>query len=245
MHLSTDGIIIKETIARENDKYIVALTRHAGLITAYARGARRIKSKNATASGLLCYADLTFYKGKDTYQLDEASAREVFFDLRSDIVKLSLAQYFCELALCLAPEGGEAEEFLRLMLNALHYLCKGTRDMYCVKAIVELRMLCLAGYMPDLTACCACQRDEADILYFDVRGGVLYCADCKPQTAGLIPLNRTVLAAMRHIAYSEFDRLFRFTLPEATAKELTRATERFLLHQVERGFNTLDFYHTL
>lgn len=245
MHLSTDGIIIKETIAGENDKYIVALTRHAGLVNAYARGARRIKSRNASSSGLLCYSDLTFFKGKDTYKLDEASAKEVFFDLRSDIVKLSLAQYFCELALCLAPEGCEAEEFLRLMLNALHFLCKGTRDANCIKAVFELRMLCLAGYMPDLTACCACHKDEDDILYFDTRGGVLYCAGCRPQLGGLIPVNRTILAAMRHIAYSEFDRLFRFTLPEITAKELTRVTERFLIHQVERGFNTLDFYHTL
>lgn len=245
MHLSTDGIIIKETPAKENDKFITALTRHQGLVNAYARGTRRIKNRNATGSGLLCYSDLTFFKSKDTYQLDEASAKEVFFDLRSDIVRLSLAQYFCELALCLAPEGCEAEEFLRLMLNALHYLCKGSRPENVIKAVYELRLLCLAGYMPDLTACSVCNKDEDDILYFDTRGGVLYCPGCRPQGGGLIPINRTILAAMRHIAYSEFDRLFRFTLPEVTAKELTRVTERFLLHQVERGFNTLDFYHTL
>ena len=36
---------------------------------------------------------------------------ELFFDLRKDIAMLSLAQYFCELASLLAPEGAEAGDF--------------------------------------------------------------------------------------------------------------------------------------
>lgn len=245
MHLSTDGIIIKEKIAGENDKYIVALTRKAGIINAFARGTRRIKNKNASSSSLLCYSELTFFKSRDTYHLDEASAKEVFFELRGDIVRLSLAQYFCELALCLAPEECEAEEFLRLMLNSLHFLSKSSRPMDCIKAIVELRMLCLAGYMPDITGCTCCGGDEDDIMYFDPKGGVIYCEKCRKNAARLIALNRTVLAAMRHISYSEFDRLFSFTLPDDTAKTLSKVTEKFLLNQTERGYKTLDFYHTL
>ena len=35
----------------------------------------------------------------------------MFFSLRTDFEKLSLAQYFCELALALAPEKMEAGDF--------------------------------------------------------------------------------------------------------------------------------------
>lgn len=245
MHLSTDGLIIRENIAGENDKYIVALTRKYGIINAYARGTRRLNNRNAAGSALLCYSELTFFKSKDTYKLDEASPKNVFFELRSDIVRLSLAQYFCELALCLAPEECEAEEFLRLMLNALHFLCSGGRPADCIKAVVELRMLCLAGYMPDITCCAVCGGDKDDTMYLDTKGGQLFCGSCKPSSEGVIPVNRTVLAAMRHICYCEFDKLFSFTLPENTAKALSRTTERFLQHQTERGYKTLDFYNSL
>lgn len=245
MHLSTDGIIIREKKAGESDKYIVALTRRGGLISAYARGTQKIKSKNAPATSLLCYSDLTFFKSKGTYQLDEASAKEMFFPLRGDIVKLSLAQYFCELALCLAPEESEAEEFLRLMLNAFTFLESGRRAQDCIKAIVELRMLSLAGYMPDLTECAGCGKDDGGQMYFSMENGQIFCENCHMEAGRSLPVDRTVLAAMRYIIYSPFDRLFHFSLPDDAAKELTRVTERFLLEQTDRHFNTLDFYHSL
>ena len=153
MRLSTDGLIVKESNVGEYDRLVVALTRHRGLITAFAPGARRLKNRNASSTGLLCYSNLTFFRGKDTYKVDEASAIEVFFPLRSDIVKLSLAQYFCELCLCLAPEGAPAEDFLRLTLNSLHFLSKDGRPPLLLKSVMELRMLTLSGYMPDLLAC--------------------------------------------------------------------------------------------
>lgn len=245
MHLSTDGIIIKENIAGENDKYIIALTRERGLVNAYARGTRSLKNRSASATSLLCYSNLTFFKSRDTYKLNEASAIEMFFPLRSDIEKLSLAQYFCELSLCLAPEESEAEEFLRLVLNALHFLCKGTRENIFIKSIVELRMLSLAGYMPDLTCCGECGRDEDDIMYFGLEDGRIFCEEHKSAATRKVPLSRTSLAAMRHIIYSEFERLFSFSLPEQAARGVSAAAENFLLYQTERGFKTLDFYKSL
>ena len=50
---------------------------------------------------------------------------------------------------------------------------------------------------------------------------------------------------MRHIVYSDFERLFRFSMPEKAAAALSRVTERFLLEQTELGYKTLDFYHSL
>lgn len=247
MRLSTDGLIVREQNVGENDRLVVALTRRRGLITAFAPGARRLKNRNASSTGLLCYSNLTFFRNKDTYKVDEASAIEVFFSLRSDIVKLSLAQYFCELSLCLAPEGTEAEDFLRLALNGLHFLASGGRSELLIKSVMELRMLSLAGYMPDLLACSGCGAFEGEEMYLDTVGGSLFCGQCRRMAAGsgLLPLSRSVLAGLRHICYADFNKLFQFTLPEEGMRELNRVTERYLLAQTDRRFKTLDFYHSL
>ena len=84
---------------------------------------------------------------------------------------LALAQYFCQLAAELVPEGVESSVFLRLVLNALHFLCKGTRPQPVLKAIVELRMLSEAGYMPNLAYCAHCGAYEAEKMYFKVNRG--------------------------------------------------------------------------
>ena len=76
--------------------------------------------------------------------------------------------------------------------------------------------------------------------------GVAFCsADCLPGGKEAEELPPAVLAAMRHIVYSPLKRLFSFRLGEDTLKELSDASETYLLTQLERGFFTLDFYKSL
>ena len=107
----TDGIIIREQNIGEADRIVTVLTRELGVVRAFASGARRIKSKNLSSTGLLCYSRITLFRSKDTYRINDAEPLELFFDLRRDIEKISLAQYFCELALTLAPAEEEAGDF--------------------------------------------------------------------------------------------------------------------------------------
>ena len=162
MQIDTDGLIVKEQNIGESDRLVTVLTREEGILRAFVRGAKRMKSRSASSTQLLCYSRLSIYKGRDTYVIDEAQPEEVFFPLRQDMEKLSLAQYFCELAIALAPENAEAGDFLRLILNGLHFLSNGKRPALLIKAAVEMRMLSLAGYMPNLICCQECGGYEAD-----------------------------------------------------------------------------------
>ena len=121
MQLSTDGLVIKEMNISENDKLITILTRKEGVIRAFVKGAKRIKNKNNVATQLLCYSRFSIYKGRDKYIVDEAQLKEIFFELRNDIEKLAIAQYFCELCMEAIPEEVDSEDFLRLILNALFF----------------------------------------------------------------------------------------------------------------------------
>ena len=248
MQIVTKGLIVREQHTGENDRIVTVLTRDKGVIRAFATGARRLQHKNCIGTQLLCYCDLTLYRGKDSYRVNEAAPIEVFFSLRNDIVKLSLAQYFCELARFLCPEEAEAEQQLRLMLCALQYLSDDTYPMNQIKAVVELRLMAYSGYMPDLVGCAVCGGLEGEPVLFDRVGGRLYCPEHRAQAPSpehLIPLPAGALAAMRHILYSDFAKVFRFTLPEQTMAVLSETTERFLCAQADRSFGTLDFYRSL
>lgn len=162
MRLTTDALIIRENNnIGESDRFVTALTRDLGVIRASARGARQLKNRSGAATKLLTYSRLTLFRGRDKYIIDEAEPLQLFFELHSDIERLALAQYFCELAGVLAPREEAAEPCLRLLLNALHYLCTGGRDSRLIKAVVELKLLAFAGYMPNLTACASCGAADA------------------------------------------------------------------------------------
>lgn len=245
MRIDAEGLVIREKSVGESDRLITVLTRHQGILRAFARQANRIRSGKLSATQLFSYSRFTIFMGRDTYIIDDAQPIEVFFDLRKDIERLSLAQYFCELADVLAPQGEDAEEYLRLMLNALHFLSKDLRPAAVLKAIVEMRMLSLAGYMPDLVCCADCGKYEADVMYFFPCGGSIRCGDCyvPDDSVPHAALGRGALAGFRHIVYSDFEKLFSFNLSGESAKELSSAAERYVLCTLERGFKTLDFYH--
>ena len=75
--------------------------------------------------------------------------------------------------------------------------------------------------------------------------GSLICKDCAESLDGLTPLDRTSLSALRHIAYSEFSKLYSFSVPEKSAVALSKITEKYLTLQTDYKFSTLDFYHSI
>ncbi len=247
MQITTDGIVIKENAVGDYDRAVTLLTRDIGVVRAFSVGARRLKSKKNASTSLLAYSRLTLKKSREVYRIEEAESKEMFFGLRGDIVKLSVAQYLCELCAVTVPENETSEELLRLILNTLAFLSDSDRDPYLLKSIAELRLVSASGYAPDLVGCRECGCYEADGFYFDTEASSLLCRSCAEQlgAAAGFKLDMTLTSALRHIVFSDFSRLFSFTVPEERARALSRVTEGYVLSVSERGFKSLDFLHSL
>lgn len=239
MHITTDGLVIKETSIRDNDRLITIITRDKGVISAYVRGVKSIKSKRSPATSLLAYSNFNLEAKGDTYTITEASVNKMFFGAGSDIVTLTIAQYFCELCNVFRPLEQESEEFLRLILNSLHFLTENKRSPELIKAITELRIAVITGYAPNIVACDGCGKFENPVMFFKLDDGTLYCDDCRKENCLSITL--TVLQAMRHIVYSKFESLYSFEIPDTSAKELSILCEKYITYQTEHKFTTLEF----
>ena len=244
--LQTQGIIIREQTIGESDRLVTVLTRDEGLVRAFAPQAKNLKSSKVASTQLLSYSQFSIYKGKTKYVINDGQTIELFFDLRRNIETLSLAQYFCELASLLAPEEAEAGDFLRLILNALHFLAKGDKPHLLLKPVVEMRMLALAGYMPNLIGCDHCGTYESDPMYFLPERAVLACSGCKNQVhEQAMELQPGVLTAFRHTIYADFEKLFSFGLQPAGLERLATVSETYLLHTLGKQPQTLAFYHQM
>lgn len=247
MQTATDALVLRERKLDEQDRLLTLLSAEQGIITAYAKGAGRMKGSMAGATELLCYSHFVLFRNRERCFADRAEANTLFFGIRGNLEKLTLATYFAQLCCELIPENEPAAEELRLMLNTLYYLEQGKLPPLQLKAILELRLLTLTGYMPDLIACRECGGlPEDGAVLFDPMGGGICCPACAPQGAvGLIPLPPGVFASMRHIIYCDFEKLFGFKLGEENLPLLADAVERYLLCQVERILPALNFYKTI
>ncbi len=250
MQLRTDGIVIHQQTIGESDILVTLLTRDRGVLSVWAKNARRARSKFGTATDLLCYSQLELFYHKERYSLNSAEVREIFFGLRGNIEKIALGGYFAQLAYYMIPPEEPAEEPLRLLLNALHYLEKDKRPPSLIKAVFELRLLAISGFMPDLVGCAQCGDYDSARFYFSPVQGDMFCDSCymnasSGQAGYRIAVDRTVLAGMRHIIYSDFEKLFAFSIPEPSLKSLALVCERFLLAQTGKSYPALEFYHSL
>ncbi len=235
---------MKVNNSKESDRVISVLTPN-GIINAYAKAARNIKNKKFSATAQFCYSDFVFFEGKDLYIVDEASEKEMFFELRDDIERLSLSQYFCDLLLAVCPESGETDEFLRLALNCFYYLSKKDSNAEFIKTIFELKLMCYSGFMPNLIACAECAVFDDEML-FDMENGLIYCSECRSFAPyGSQALNRTMLAIMRHISFSDFEKLFNFTASFENIGAVSKITEKYVEVKTERHFKSLDYYYSV
>ena len=247
MKFTTKGLVIRQQNIGEQDRLVWVLTSDMGVLRAFVRGAKNIKNPKSAATGLLTYSDISVFKGKDAYSIDEASVIEVFFDLRKDIVKMSLAQYFCELAAAVCPTEQNAQPQLSLILNALYLLATSDKSPDLIKACVELRLCAMSGFMPDLVMCKGCGAYEKESMLFLINEGTIVCADCfaKAPKPSSIPIDSGLLKALRHIIFSEDKKLFSFSLSDSGLENLNFITEAYICKVLEKNFPTLHFYKSI
>lgn len=234
------GLVLREVKYKEADKILTVLTEEEGKKTITARGALRTHSKLAAATQFLTFSDMTIFVHKDMWTINEAVALEQFEGLRSDIVLLSLASYFAEVLEAVTDEDYPDPAILHLGLNSLYALSEGLHPRNLVKAAFELRLMCLSGYEPDLSACAACGETEFESIYVTPESCELTCSNCRGEAS--IAISGAVLKAMRHIISAEAKKIFSFELDGESLKELDIICEKYLLRQLDRPFGSLDYY---
>lgn len=246
MFLTTRALVLREVKYKEADKILTLLTAGEGKLTVKARGALRKGCRYGAAAQMLCYSELTLFGSGGKWSINEAETLEQFLPLRGDLEKLALGSYFAELLEAAADEDRPEPELLQLGLNSLYAL---SRDLYSpaqIKAVFELKLMCLSGFEPQLEGCPVCGRPEPESPSFSLNGGCIHCLGCPPGSPGVsLPVSRETLEAMRYVIAAPPKQIFSFKIPDAALQQLGDVCEAYVATQLERGFGALDYWKTL
>lgn len=241
----TRALVVRSVDYKDSDKILTLLTPDLGKVVRRSQGLR--KKGSAIAAAASCCAGPSWCcltgaaNGRSLRHLLCGS----FWECAGTWTSLALACYFAEMAEVLSVEGMPSPGLLSLTLNSLHALECLDRPPEQIKAVFELKAMCLAGYEPLIEGCALCGEENPEQAWFHLREGVLCCARCRESGDGWVPLTPGILAAMRHVVYGDDKRLFSFRLGGEDLGALSRLTEDYVQTQLERGFGTLDFYHQM
>lgn len=257
VELTTRGIVIHETQVGDYDKLLTVLTPDAGKITVSGKGIKSMKSRHMAATQLFSYSHFQLHKRGNYYYLDDSELIENFYGIRGDLLKFSLASYICDVTNDVTVENEDETDVLRLILNTLFAIDKGLKDLELIRGAFQLRLACVVGFMPDLSGCRECHDGDPARVTLDILDGNLICDKCKKHVdrdyfdehgeflRPVVFLDASLRAAMMYVVGSKLERFLSFSIDEDAVDAFATCCEKYLLHHLERGFYSLDFYKSL
>lgn len=246
MLVTVEGIVIGKRDIGESNCFLDILTGEYGVIEATAHGVKKTNSSNMSAAGLFSYSKFCFNKNNFRYTLNSVEPKCSFFGLSSDLKKFSLAVYFADIIKYTSASEQKGEDILRFFAITLFKLEKEESDCDLIKSVFEFRIASMLGFLPDLRACRSCGRYLNGNMFFSFDDNSLICEECKDVENNIgeevKALSPQLLHTMRYVTYSAVEKIYGFTLKGETRKDFFVFAEDYLLRQLGRSFNTLDYY---
>ncbi|MBX2800938.1 MAG: DNA repair protein RecO [Myxococcales bacterium] len=233
-----DGIVVGTLDVGEADRIVRLLTASLGRHSVLALRARASKKR---FGGLLDPGtQLRLQRGRRRSGLevvqsaDRISGPDV---ARTDLMRITLVAYGCELCAGLAPEATPAPKLYRLLQVWLELLEGETPPTEASRLALEAKALTFAGLTPALVRCAVCSEDLDDPAVFDPEAGGALHARCGG--------GGHILAATA----IELEALRRTPLADTPHHQVTSSSpwvlSDFVQHHLGRGLNSRGMLETL
>ena len=170
-----EGIIIDHRDYREQDALLTLLDIQGRCISISAKGIQKVKSKNAPACQLFSHSRmlLNYQETRDMQSLRTAELLDSFRLIREDLMKQSIASYFCEVMLKSRFDDKEAYVMLYTALQILQDAEDGMTILCLFQALINrmhgVEMVC--------DHCVRCGTQHA-IYAISLRDGGFICRQC-------------------------------------------------------------------
>ena len=164
-------IVLKSVNYSEADKVLTVLGKYTGKFALFAKGIRKINSRNRGNMQTLSISDISFYEGRGLPVLTES---QLIFSSDIDVVKdrVSDIKRVLDMINKIMQEGDPNTK----IFNMLESLCRKNFD---IESVNRFRLLFLKemGYLSDFTVCSVCGTKK-NLEYLDTSSFALLCKNC-------------------------------------------------------------------
>jgi DNA repair protein RecO (recombination protein O) len=247
------AIILKSYKLGESDKIIKMYSYDGDVISAVAKGSRKIHSKLRGRLELFNLVDMELYRGRNLDVINQAEIIKSFKNIAQDFYKFVFCEIISKIILKTQASGGDSSP----LLFKLIYVCFNEIDGMDPDDVVSLKkIMCffcikfleVTGYTPLLKNCSRCNKDLSDLysfgkhrVYFSVKEGGVLCKDCAKFTA-----NKEVLGASDYRFLCDLFNLkiedFRdVEVNPHTLKKMHRLIEKYIVYHAECNIDSLKY----
>jgi len=240
----TEAIVLKSSIYGEADLIVTYLTRDYGLLKAFAKSPRKLKSRFGSSLEPLTYSKIS-YIGKEDANLPRLTQSDIimsFHQLRDDYACFVRLAEILEMMVHFLPEREPNGNMFILLLRMLSKLQPGDRnDLYFL--FCKIRFLDIAGYLPRLDVCgrCGNRVSGRTASRFYLSQGSLICDSCKGDGAEAITLSPGALKFYGSILQWCFANIDRVKAPVPLISEIAHLIDAHIGYILARPLKAAEF----
>lgn len=175
------------------------------------------------------------FRGQNTYTMNSCETIEIFYNIRTDLDKLTSATNITKIILDVTMENQNSFKILQLFLNTLYTISETEKPISLVNSIFKLRLLSIIGFTPNINECVSCKTKD-NLSYFSLKDNGFKCENCGRQDKGAIHMLPETKDAILYIIKCPAKKLFSFSIPEISIKELEIISKLYLNEKLEREY---------
>jgi DNA repair protein RecO (recombination protein O) len=173
-----EGIVVGAVDLGEADRILRLLTPTEGRTSVVARGARSSRRRFAGTGELGTRVHVVRSMRRDLPSATAIERMDGPNRARSELERIGLLAYACEICAALSPEGSSAEKLYQLLVSFLAALEADPRPDTASRIALEGKALTFAGLAPALVRCVTCGEPLTDPATFDPEAGGARHARC-------------------------------------------------------------------
>jgi DNA repair protein RecO (recombination protein O) len=241
-----EGIVIRNMDYGESNKIIAIYTRHNGKMSIMVRGAKKMNSRFSSVSQLFTHGEFVLFKTSSMGTLNQSETIESHRRLRENLHMSAYSAYVVELIDRIVPEFDQNEMMFEQLKASLEAI-ESDKDPAIVLHIMEMKMLAIAGYLPQLDTCVSCAAHTGEMGISITQGGIL-CISCFHKDNQLIRITASTLKMLRLFQRMDLRRLGAIEVKAETKRQLKLIMRAFMDHFIDirlkaRGFlDQMDKY---
>ena len=213
-----EGFVLRSVDYGETSKVITLFSREWGKVAGLARGAKKSNRPLHAATQLGTLGSFLMYKQTGMGTIQQAEVIQSFRKIREDLLKTAYAAYVMELTDKLLEDEIAHPEVYENFYHFFNQLQNGY-DPEILVVIFEMKMLRVAGIMPQVKACAHCGQSKG-LFQFSIREAGFLCRDCRMNDFKSIPMSPLTTKLLSIFPRIDFATLTPMEIPEETKKEI-------------------------
>lgn len=219
----TEAIVLRNTPFADADLIVTYLTLKFGIIKAYAKSPKKIKSRFGSSLEPLTYSNIAFF-GKEQTALPRLTQSDIikpFQSLREDFKSMMQIYEMIELCTTFLPEKEPNDKIFKLLLNTLLKIESNGSHKIC-RLYFKLKFLEITGLLPSLDVCARCGRASDGKKYhaFYISDGSIICSSCSKNEKEPFILSESALKFYKSLLKWNPAMIDRIKAPESLLSEL-------------------------